>query len=139
QVNELLREIEPQDLLKYGLIPEFVGRLPVVAVLDELNEHALIKILTEPRNALVKQYQKLFELENVKLNFTDSALAAVAREAMKRKTGARGLRAILENAMLDVMYEMPSQANVRECLVNEDMILGRGTPIMVYEKKAESA
>ena len=139
QVNELLREIEPQDLLKYGLIPEFVGRLPVVAVLDELNEHALIKILTEPRNALVKQYQKLFELENVKLNFTDSDLAAVAREAMKRKTGARGLRAILENAMLDVMYEMPSQANVRECLVNEDMILGRGTPIMVYEKKAESA
>ncbi|MEK7841763.1 MAG: ATP-dependent Clp protease ATP-binding subunit ClpX, partial [Deltaproteobacteria bacterium] len=139
QVNELLREIEPQDLLKYGLIPEFVGRLPVVAVLDELNEHALIKILTEPRNALVKQYQKLFEFENVKLNFTDSALAAVAREAMKRKTGARGLRAILENAMLDVMYEMPSQANVRECLVNEDMILGRGTPIMVYEKKAESA
>ncbi len=139
QVNELLREIEPQDLLKYGLIPEFVGRLPVVAVLDELNEHALIKILTEPRNALVKQYQKLFELENVQLNFTDSALAAVAREAMKRKTGARGLRAILENAMLDVMYEMPSQANVRECLVNEDMILGRGTPIMVYEKKAESA
>ena len=137
--NELLREIEPQDLLKYGLIPEFVGRLPVLAVLDELNEHALIKILTEPRNALVKQYQKLLELENVKLNFTDSALAAVAREAMKRKTGARGLRAILENAMLDVMYEMPSQANVRECLVNEDMILGRGTPIMVYEKKAESA
>ena len=137
--NELLREIEPQDLLKYGLIPEFVGRLPVLAVLDELNEHALIKILTEPRNALVKQYQKLFEFENVKLNFTDSALAAVAREAMKRKTGARGLRAILENAMLDVMYEMPSQANVRECLVNEDMILGRGTPIMVYEKKAESA
>lgn len=138
-VNELLREIEPQDLLKYGLIPEFVGRLPVVAVLDELDETALIKILTEPRNALIKQYQKLFEFENVNLKFTDSAIAAVAREAMKRKTGARGLRAILENAMLDVMYDLPSQSSIIECLVNEDVILGRGTPIMVYEKNAESA
>lgn len=138
-VNELLREIQPEDLLKYGLIPEFVGRLPVVAVLDELNESALVKILTEPRNALVKQYQKLFEFENVKLKFTDSALVAVAKEAMKRKTGARGLRAIIENAMLDVMYEMPSQTNIRECLVNEDVIFGKGNPIMVYEKKAESA
>lgn len=138
-VNELLKEIQPEDLLKYGLIPEFVGRLPVLAVLDELNENALVKILTEPRNALVKQYQKLFEFENVRLKFTDSALSAIAREAMKRKTGARGLRAILENAMLDVMYEMPSQTNIRECLVNEDMILGNGNPIMVYEKKAESA
>lgn len=138
-VNELLKEIQPEDLLKYGLIPEFVGRLPVLAVLDELNENALVKILTEPRNALVKQYQKLFEFENVRLKFTDSALSAIAREAMKRKTGARGLRAILENAMLDVMYEMPSQTNIRECLVNEDAILGKGNPIMVYEKKAESA
>jgi len=138
-VNELLREIQPEDLLKYGLIPEFVGRLPVVAVLDELNESALVKILTEPRNALVKQYQKLFEFENVKLKFTDSALVAVAKEAMKRKTGARGLRAIIENAMLDVMYEMPSQTNIRECLVNEDVIFGKGNPILVYEKKAESA
>ena len=125
--------------MKYGLIPEFVGRLPVLAVLDELNENALVKILTEPRNALVKQYQKLFEFENVRLKFTDSAILAVAREAMKRKTGARGLRAILENAMLDVMYEMPSQTNIRECLVNEDVIFGKGNPIMVYEKKAESA
>lgn len=139
RMNKLLREIEPQDLLKYGLIPEFVGRLPVLAVLDELDENALIRILTEPRNALVKQYQKLFEFENVKLNFTDGALAAVAREAMKRKTSARGLRAVLENVMLDIMYEIPSQVNIRECLVNEDMILGRGAPIMVYEKKAESA
>jgi len=138
-VNELLREIQPEDLLKYGLIPEFVGRLPVVAVLDELDENALVKILTEPRNALVKQYQKLFEFENVKLKFTDSALVAVAKEAMKRKTGARGLRAIIENAMLDVMYEMPSQTNIRECLVNEDVIFGKGNPILVYEKKAESA
>lgn len=138
-MNEILREIQPEDLLKYGLIPEFVGRLPVLAVLDELNENALVKILTEPRNALVKQYQKLFEFENVRLKFTDSAISAIAREAMKRKTGARGLRAILENAMLDVMYEMPSQTNIRECLVNEDMILGKGNPIMVYENKAESA
>lgn len=138
-VNELLREVQPEDLLKYGLIPEFVGRLPVVAVLDELDESALVKILTEPRNALVKQYQKLFEFENVKLKFTDSAMVAIAREAMKRKTGARGLRAILENAMLDVMYDMPSQTNIRECLVNEDVIFGKGNPIMVYEKKAESA
>src|SRR3990172_710074 len=138
-VNELLREIQPEDLLKYGLIPEFVGRLLVVAVLDELDENALVKILTEPRNALVKQYQKLFEFENVKLKFTDSALVAVAKEAMKRKTGARGLRAIIENAMLDVMYEMPSQTSIRECLVNEDVIFGKGNPILVYEKKAESA
>ena len=139
-VNELFREIQPEDLLKYGLIPEFVGRLPVIAVLDELDEFALIRILTEPRNALAKQYQKLFELENVKLKFTDGALIAIAREATKRKTGARGLRAILENAMLDVMYEMPSQVNIVECLINEDVIFGKGNPIMVvYEKKAESA
>ncbi len=139
-VNELFREIQPEDLLKYGLIPEFVGRLPVIAVLDELDEFALIRILTEPRNALAKQYQKLFELENVKLKFTDGALIAIAKEATKRKTGARGLRAILENAMLDVMYEMPSQVNIVECLINEDVIFGKGNPIMVvYEKKAESA
>ncbi|OGQ69088.1 MAG: ATP-dependent protease ATP-binding subunit ClpX, partial [Deltaproteobacteria bacterium RIFCSPLOWO2_12_FULL_42_16] len=138
-VNELLREVQPEDLLKYGLIPEFVGRLPVLAVLDELDEAALIKILTEPRNALVKQYQKLFEFENVKLKFTDNAMVSIAKEAMKRKTGARGLRAILENAMLDVMYEMPSQTSIRECVINEDMILGKGEPILVYEKKVESA
>ena len=127
------------EMLKYGLIPEFVGRLPVLAVLDELDEAALIKILTEPRNALVKQYQKLFEFENVKLKFTDNAMVSIAKEAMKRKTGARGLRAILENAMLDVMYEMPSQTSIRECVINEDMILGKGEPILVYEKKVESA
>lgn len=137
--NQLLHELQPEDLLKYGLIPEFVGRLPVVAVLNELDENALIKILTQPRNALIKQYQKLFEFEDVKLKFTDSALITIVREAMKRKTGARGLRAILENAMLDVMYEMPSQNNIKECIINEDVISGKEQPILVYEKKAESA
>ncbi len=138
-INELLHRVEPQDLIQYGLIPEFVGRLPVIAVLDELDEGALVKILTEPRNALVKQYQKLFEFENVKLKFTDSALLALAKETMKRKTGARGLRAIIENAMLDVMYELPSQTNIEECIINEDVIVGRGKPILIYEKDAETA
>lgn len=134
-INEMLHSTEPSDLLKYGLIPEFVGRLPVIAVLDELDERALIRILTEPRNAIVKQYQKLFALENVKLKFTDGSLMAAAKEAMKRKTGARGLRAILENAMLDIMYELPSQENIKECIINEDVVTGTGTPIIVYEKK----
>ena len=138
-INDVLHNVEPQDLLKYGLIPEFVGRLPVVAVLNELDETALVRILTEPRNAISKQYQKLFEFENVRLKFTDSALAAISREAMKRKTGARGLRAILENSMLDIMYELPSQTNIKECVINEDVITGNGHPIIVYEKKAETA
>ncbi|HHL39200.1 MAG TPA: ATP-dependent Clp protease ATP-binding subunit ClpX [Deltaproteobacteria bacterium] len=137
--KDVLHHVEPQDLLRYGLIPEFVGRLPVVAVLDELDEKSLVRILTEPRNALVKQYEKLFEYENVKLKFTDGALAAVAREATKRKTGARGLRAILENSMLDIMYELPSQSSIKECIINEDVILDRGKSIIVYENRAESA
>jgi ATP-dependent Clp protease ATP-binding subunit ClpX len=137
--NALLRKVGPQDLLKYGLIPEFVGRLPVLATLEELDEKSLIRILTEPKNALVKQYQKLFEFENVKLKFTDGALTRVAKEAMKRKTGARGLRAILENAMLETMFELPSQSNVKECIVNEDVIIEKGKPIIVYENEAETA
>ncbi|MEE9591364.1 MAG: ATP-dependent Clp protease ATP-binding subunit ClpX [Thermodesulfobacteriota bacterium] len=137
--QEFLHMVEPQDLLKYGLIPEFVGRLPVVTVLDELDQAALLKILSEPRNALVKQYKKLFEFEDVKLKFTDGALMAIARKTMKRKTGARGLRAILENVMLDVMYELPSQSNVEECIVNEDVILSNSRPILIYEKKAKTA
>jgi ATP-dependent Clp protease ATP-binding subunit ClpX len=137
--NKLLLRVGPQDLLKYGLIPEFVGRLPVLATLEELDEKSLIRILTEPKNALVKQYQKLFEFENVKLKFTDGALVAVAKEAMKRKTGARGLRAILENAMLETMFELPSQSNVKECIMNEDVILEKGKPIIVYENEAETA
>ena len=139
KLKHLLRKIEPQDLLHYGLIPEFVGRLPVIATLDELDEKSLIRILTEPRNALVKQYKKLFEFENVQLKFTDGALVAVAKEAARRKTGARGLRAILENSMLETMFELPSQTNIKECVINEDVIKDKGKPIIVYENEAETA
>jgi ATP-dependent Clp protease ATP-binding subunit ClpX len=116
-----------------------MGRLPVCAVLDELDEKSLVRILTEPRNALVKQYQKLFELENVKVKFTDGALHALAREATKRKTGARGLRSILESAMLDTMYELPSAPTVKECIINEDVITGKGKPILIYENDKEAS
>jgi ATP-dependent Clp protease ATP-binding subunit ClpX len=137
-IGEILTRIEPVDLLKYGLIPEFVGRLPVVATLEELDEEALIEILREPKNALIKQYQKLFEMEKVTLKFTDGALEAIAKETLNRKTGARGLRSILENAMLDVMYEIPSQDRVKEVVINEDTILKKSRPIVLYEC-AESA
>ncbi|MEW6660559.1 MAG: ATP-dependent Clp protease ATP-binding subunit ClpX [Thermodesulfobacteriota bacterium] len=136
-LGEVLAKVQPQDLLKFGLIPEFVGRLPVIATLDELDEEALVRILKEPKNALVKQYQKLLEMDRVSLNFTDGALEAVAREAMKRKSGARGLRAILERAMLDLMYDLPSQKNVQECLINEDFILKHAAPILKFETKDE--
>jgi ATP-dependent Clp protease ATP-binding subunit ClpX len=139
KVGELLEQVQPEDLIKFGMIPEFVGRLPVIATLHELNEEALIDILRKPKNALVKQYQKLFEFEGVKLHFTEGALVAIAREAVKRKSGARGLRAILENAMLDVMYEIPSQENIREVVISEEVILNKETPIILYEKKAETA
>ncbi|MCK5237364.1 MAG: ATP-dependent Clp protease ATP-binding subunit ClpX [Deltaproteobacteria bacterium] len=137
--SALLRKVEPQDLMRYGLIPEFMGRLPVIAVLDELDEANLVRILTEPRNALTKQYMSLFDLENVALKFTDGALHALAKEAMKRKTGARGLRAIIETSMLDTMYDLPSQTNIKECIINEEVIKGKGKPIIVYEKEAETA
>ncbi len=130
----LLDLVEPQDLVKFGLIPEFVGRLPIHAALYELDEHALVRILTEPKNALTKQYKKLLDMEGVELTFTDGALRAIAREAMRRNTGARGLRAILESVMLDVMYEVPSQKNVREVIVNEDVILHSERPIFCYEE-----
>ena len=122
KLGELLEQVQPEDLLKFGMIPEFVGRLPVIATLHELNEDALIDILTKPKNALVKQYQKLFEMDGVKLKFTKGALKAVAREALKRKAGARGLRAILEHAMLDIMYEVPSKQGIKEVVVNEEAI-----------------
>ena len=138
QLGELLPQVGPADLLRYGLIPEFIGRLPVVATLDELDEEALVRILCEPKNALVKQYQKLFDMERVNLKFTDGALVAVAKEALKRKTGARGLRSILENAMLDVMYDIPSQDRVKEVVVNDEVILQGTQPIIVYDC-AESA
>ena len=139
KISNVLGIVEPGDLMKYGLIPEFIGRLPVVATLDELDEAALIKILTEPKNALTKQYQKLLSLDNVRLKFTDAALSAIAKRAVERKAGARGLRAILEDVMLDVMYEIPSRGGVTECIINEESITKKEKPIIVYEKKAESA
>jgi len=139
KIGDVLSIAEPEDLIKYGMIPEFVGRLPVVATLDELDEAALVKILTEPKNALIKQYQKLLSFDNVRLRFTDTALRAIAKKAAEKKTGARGLRAILEEIMLDVMYEIPSQKGIKECLINEDTIIKKEKPILIYEKQAESA
>src|SRR5512145_1380309 len=137
--TELLHDVQPEDLLKFGLIPEFIGRLPVIATLDELDESALVRILTKPKNAIVKQYQKLFEFESVRLRFTDGALRAVSRQALIRKSGARGLRAILENAMLDLMYETPSRDDVEECVVGEETIEQGADPLMVFKREAESA
>jgi len=138
-VGELLRQLEPEDLIKYGLIPEFLGRLPVVATLDELSEETLIRILQEPKNALVKQFQKLFEMEGVNLRFTDSALTAVAKKAVDRKSGARGLRAIIEKCMLEIMYELPSIDDVKECVISEEVVLNREDPILLYEQKKKKA
>ena len=139
RVGDLLALIQPEDLLKYGLIPEFVGRLPVVATLHDLDEAALVRILREPKNAIVKQYQKYFELEKVRLKFTDDAVAAVAREAMKRGTGARGLRAVLEEVMLEVMYELPSLPGLKECIITREVILNKDRPILISEPKEQSA
>jgi ATP-dependent Clp protease ATP-binding subunit ClpX len=138
-VTQLLRDVQPEDLLKFGMIPEFIGRLPVVATLEELDEVALVDILTKPRNALAKQYRKLLEMDGVQLKFTEGALKAVAKEAIRHKSGARGLRAILENSMLNVMYEVPSHKNIREIVINEDCILKKEAPLIVYEKQAETA
>ncbi len=138
-IGEILKELQPEDLIKYGLIPEFLGRLPVIATLDELSEESLIRILQEPKNALVKQFKKLFEFEGVNLRFTDSALASIAKEAMKRKAGARGLRAVLEKCMIDIMYEIPSIENVKECVIGEEVILNNETPILLYEQEKKLA
>ncbi|WP_096085843.1 ATP-dependent Clp protease ATP-binding subunit ClpX [Agaribacterium haliotis] len=132
-VGETLRELEPEDLIRFGLIPEFVGRLPVIATLDELDEAALVRILKEPKNSLVKQYGKLFEMEGVEVDFRDEALAAVAQKSMERKTGARGLRSIMENVLLDTMYDLPSQDNVAKVVVDEAVIKGESSPLLVYE------
>ena len=129
--NALFAQVQPEDLLHYGLIPEFIGRLPVIATLDELDERALVRILTEPKNALSKQYQKLLSFDKVKLKFTDGALKAIAQKAYHQKTGARGLRAILESVMLDVMYDIPSQKDIKEVLITEEVIQGKGEPIKV--------
>ncbi len=121
-IGEVLRHVQPEDLLKFGMIPEFVGRLPVIATLNELTEDELVSILTEPKNALVKQYKKLFELENVRLRFTDGVLRTISKEAIRRKSGARGLRSIMENIMLDIMYDLPSHPEIQECIINEDVL-----------------
>jgi ATP-dependent Clp protease ATP-binding subunit ClpX len=137
--GEMMRDVQAEDLLHFGLIPEFIGRLPVVATLEELDEEALIAILTQPKNALVKQYEKLFEFEDVALRFTESALSAVARKAVVQKAGARGLRAILENAMLELMYELPSRDDVEECVVGEEVIEQGAEPVLGLKREAESA
>src|SRR3989454_1287221 len=141
RMSHLLAQVQPEDLLKYGLIPEFVGRLPVVATLTALDEKSLIRILTEPKNALLKQYEKLLAFEKVKLKFTESAIVAVASKAFKQKTGARGLRSILEEVMLDLMYEIPSQREIRECVITEDVIEGKAAPLLIkdHEKGVKSA
>ena len=136
KLGELLAHVQPEDLLKFGLIPEFIGRLPVIATLHELTEDALIDILTKPKNSLVKQFQKMFEMDGVKLKFTKGALQAIARKALVRESGARGLRAILEEAMLDIMYEVPTKQGIKEVVVNEDAISNGDPPLIVYHKEA---
>ena len=138
-IGEILEKVQPEDLIGFGLIPEFLGRLPAVATLDELPEQALIRILREPKNALLRQFQKLFEMEGVNLRLTDSALAAIAREAMKRKSGARGLRAIMETCMLEIMYDLPSIDNVKECVIGEEVVLNGEDPILLYEQTQKQA
>ena len=143
KLGEMLASVRPEDLLKFGLIPELVGRLPVIATMQELEEEDLIRILTEPKNALTKQYQRLFELEDIRLRFTEGSLSAIARKALKRKSGARGLRSVMEEAMLDVMYDLPSKKNVQECVISEQVINDGDYPVVLYtnpeEKKLESA
>ncbi len=135
RTGEILRDVEPEDLLKFGLIPEFVGRLPVLATLEDLDEDALVTILTQPKNALVKQYQRLFDIEDAKLTFTDDALSAIAKRAIQRKTGARGLRSIMEDILLDTMFELPSMSNVNEVVVNEEAVNSAAKPLLIYAEE----
>ena len=137
KIGDIISDVEPQDLLKFGLIPEFVGRLPVIATLNDLNIDAMIQILTAPKNALVKQFKKLFELESVKLTFTDEALKSIADKAIKRKTGARALRSILEKILLDSMFDLPSLHSVEEVVVNEDAVDKDSEPLLIYSKSSE--
>jgi ATP-dependent Clp protease ATP-binding subunit ClpX len=137
--SDILKETRPEDLLKYGFIPEFVGRLPVIAPLHELNEEALIQILNAPKNALIRQYQKLFEMEGVSLRFTQEAIKTIAAEAIKRKSGARGLRAIIETFMLDIMYELPAWENIGQCIINEDVVTNKAKPILICEPTRKHA
>ena len=136
-INAIMTRVQPEDLIKFGLIPEFIGRIPIIASLSDLSMEALVRILTEPKNALVRQYKKLFELESVELKFTNEALLSVAKDAIKRKSGARGLRAILESVMLDIMYDLPQMPGVRECIVGEEVIARGESPLLLYESEAE--
>jgi ATP-dependent Clp protease ATP-binding subunit ClpX len=133
-LGELLAQVQPEDLLKFGLIPEFIGRLPIVATLEELTEEDFVRILTTPKNALVRQYQKYFDFEKVKLKFTEAALRAIAQEALRRNTGARGLRSIMEEVMLDTMYELPSRTDIQECMVTEEAVARRQQPALLYKQ-----
>jgi len=135
--GELLKDLEPEDLLKFGLIPEFVGRLPVLATLEDLDETALVTILSQPKNALVKQYQQLFDMEDTKLTFSDDALLAVARKAIERKTGARGLRSVIEGILLDTMFELPAMEGVEEVVISHEVVAGEASPLYIYSKKVE--
>ncbi len=133
-IGDILKNVQPKDLIHYGLIPEFIGRLPIIATMHDLSEDDLVRILIEPQNSLIKQYQKYFSFENVKLEFSKSALKAIAQQALARQTGARGLRSILENTMLDIMFDLPSQTGMRECIISEEVILHGDDPIFVYEQ-----
>jgi len=139
RVGDILRECEPEDLLKFGLIPEFIGRLPVVATLEDLDEAALKRILTEPKNALVKQYQRLFEMESIDLAFADEALSSIARKAIERKTGARGLRSIMEMILLDTMFDLPSLEGVEEVVISKEVVEGTARPLYIYADRAGDA
>lgn len=138
-IGEVLSRVQPEDLIKFGMIPEFVGRLPVIATLRELSEDELVRILTEPRNALVKQYKKLFELEDVRLRFTEGVLRSIAKEAIRRKSGARGLRSIMENIMLDIMYDLPSHPEIQECIINEDVLVKQVSPLLLYRGQSQES
>jgi ATP-dependent Clp protease ATP-binding subunit ClpX len=137
RTGEIFREVEPEDLLKFGLIPEFVGRLPVIATLEDLDEPALIKILTEPKNALVKQYQRLFEMEGIDLSFQDEALSSISKRAIERKTGARGLRSIMEGILLDTMFELPGLDGVEEVVISKEVVDGQAKPLFIYSDKQD--
>jgi ATP-dependent Clp protease ATP-binding subunit ClpX len=139
KMGEVLASVQSEDLLQFGLIPELVGRLPVIATMEELEEEDLVRILREPKNALTKQYEKLFEFENIRLRFTEGALTAIAKEAMKRKSGARGLRSVMEKAMLDIMFELPSESNVKECVISEQVILNGDYPVVLYENETKKS
>jgi ATP-dependent Clp protease ATP-binding subunit ClpX len=137
--SDILKFVQPDDLIKYGLIPELVGRLPVVAVLDDLDEDALVKILVEPKNSIVKQYKELFRMDNVELTFTDGALRSIVKKAIERKTGARGLRAIIEEIMTDIMFKIPSMKDVVECVITEETVMEKADPLYIYKKEKDIA